>query len=100
MNKQWELWCDGKLVACINEEDFDQPWFSGKIIWSDGFSALQELFVKANDFIEAEDFESHALDAVFEAIDQYQLSLKHLSDGTEFDEILLVIDGDHVGWRI
>lgn len=100
MNKQWELWCDGKLVAYLNEESLDQPWFSGKIIWSDGFSALQELFVKANDFIEAEDFESQASQAVFEAIDQYQLSLRRVSDGALFDEVLLVIDGDDAEWRI
>jgi len=100
MNQQWELYCDGELVAYIHQESFDQPWFYGKLIWLDRFLSLQELFRAAKDFVDAEEFESQALDAVFEAIDQYKLSLKQVSDGAQFDEILLVIDGDDAEWRI
>lgn len=100
MNQQWELYCDGELVAYIYQESFDQPWFYGKLIWLDRCLSLQELFRAAKDFIDAEDFDSQASQAVFEAIDQYSLSLKRVSDGAQFDEILLVIDGDDAEWRI
>lgn len=100
MNQQWELYCDGELVAYIHQESFDQPWFYGKLIWLDRFLSLQELFRAAKDFIDAEDFDSQASQAVFEAINQYKLSLKYVSDGAQFDEVLLMMYGDHVGWRI
>lgn len=100
MNQQWELYCDGELVAYIHQESFDQPWFSGKIIWLDPCLSLQELFRTVTDLIDAEEFESQALDGVFEAINQYKLSLKYVSDGAQFDEVLLMMYGDHVGWRI
>ncbi len=97
--RKWQLLRGGVVIADIEQNDSEFPWFHGVLLPTPAFVDFAPLFQAAQVFAEREEFDTPESEAAFVAIDELHLSIRNVQEDTIYNKVMLNVTGSDISWR-